>query len=282
MSSTTKIPITKTEPNTNATNNASNSKRNLHKKYGFKIPKNVNEYRHIIEIRSTQGSDVEYMLGLRHYNKINRIEKNISTNAPSFYDKDLEKYRKKNKLKNFDKQLLKTNIATFEHILDHPAGLPANNIIFTYETTIRNEKEDEKKHTNNKFKKFFNPNPWNSTTFPPTKNLFDTYLPPILQNSKNVFDKIKDRCGRPIIQINGKYELNGEKLRQRKFELSNNITLRSPSEHLPSSRYNNDFGTRNMGEISYLLNYDNINSTSLWGTNLRDYKKVGKKEKGKK
>ncbi len=65
MSSTTKIPITKTEPNTNATNNASNSKRNLHKKYGFKIPKNVNEYRHIIEIRSTQGSDVEYMLGLR-------------------------------------------------------------------------------------------------------------------------------------------------------------------------------------------------------------------------
>ena len=266
--------IAKTEQN-----NSNSKKNNLLKNFGFGVPKNVNEYRHIIEIRSTQGSDVEYMLGLRHYNKINRIEKNISTNAPSFYDRDLEKYRKKNILKYFDRQLLKTNIATFEHILDHPAGLPANNIIFRYETTIRNEKEDEKK--NNKNKRFFNPNPWNSTSFPHTKNLFDTFLPPILPNSKNIFDKIKDRCGRPIIQINGKYDLNGEKLRQRKFELSNNVTLRSPSEHLPSSRYNNDFGTRNMGEISYLLNYDNINSTSLWGTNLRDYKKVGKKENKK-
>jgi hypothetical protein len=266
--------IAKTEQN-----NSNSKKNNLLKNFGFNVPKNVNEYRHIIEIRSTQGSDVEYMLGLRHYNKINRIEKNISTNAPSFYERDLEKYRKKNILKYFDRQLLKTNIATFEHILDHPAGLPANNIIFRYETTIRNEKEDEKK--NNKNKRFFNPNPWNSTSFPHTKNLFDTFLPPILPNSKNIFDKIKDRCGRPIIQINGKYDLNGEKLRQRKFELSNNVTLRSPSEHLPSSRYNNDFGTRNMGEISYLLNYDNINSTSLWGTNLRDYKKVGKKENKK-
>ena len=264
--------IAKTEQN-----NSNSKKNNLLKNFGFNVPKNVNEYRHIIEIRSTQGSDVEYMLGLRHYNKINRIEKNISTNAPSFYERDLEKYRKKNILKYFDRQLLKTNIATFEHILDHPAGLPANNIIFRYETTIRNEKEDEKK--NNKNKRFFNPNPWNSTSFPHTKNLFDTFLPPILPNSKNIFDKIKDRCGRPIIQINGKYDLNGEKLRQRKFELSNNVTLRSPSEHLPSSRYNNDFGTRNMGEISYLLNYDNINSTSLWGTNLRDYKKSGKKDK---
>jgi hypothetical protein len=273
-SSKPKNSIAKTEQN-----NSNSKKNNLLKNFGFNVPKNVNEYRHIIEIRSTQGSDVEYMLGLRHYNKINRIEKNISTNAPSFYERDLEKYRKKNILKYFDRQLLKTNIATFEHILDHPAGLPANNIIFRYETTIRNEKEDEKK--NNKNKRFFNPNPWNSTSFPHTKNLFDTFLPPILPNSKNIFDKIKDRCGRPIIQINGKYDLNGEKLRQRKFELSNNVTLRSPSEHLPSSRYNNDFGTRNMGEISYLLNYDNINSTSLWGTNLRDYKKVGKKENKK-
>ena len=273
-SSKPKNSIAKTEQN-----NSNSKKNNLLKNFGFNVPKNVNEYRHIIEIRSTQGSDVEYMLGLRHYNKINRIEKNISTNAPSFYERDLEKYRKKNVLKYFDRQLLKTNIATFEHILDHPAGLPANNIIFRYETTIRNEKEDEKK--NNKNKRFFNPNPWNSTSFPHTKNLFDTFLPPILPNSKNIFDKIKDRCGRPIIQINGKYDLNGEKLRQRKFELSNNVTLRSPSEHLPSSRYNNDFGTRNMGEISYLLNYDNINSTSLWGTNLRDYKKVGKKENKK-
>ena len=273
-SSKPKNSIAKTEQN-----NSNSKKNNLLKNFGFNVPKNVNEYRHIIEIRSTQGSDVEYMLGLRHYNKINRIEKHISPNAPSFYDRDLEKYRKKNILKYFDRQLLKTNIATFEHILDHPAGLPANNIIFRYETTIRNEKEDEKK--NNKNKRFFNPNPWNSTSFPHTKNLFDTFLPPILPNSKNIFDKIKDRCGRPIIQINGKYDLNGEKLRQRKFELSNNVTLRSPSEHLPSSRYNNDFGTRNMGEISYLLNYDNINSTSLWGTNLRDYKKVGKKENKK-
>ena len=112
-SSKPKNSIAKTEQN-----NSNSKKNNLLKNFGFNVPKNVNEYRHIIEIRSTQGSDVEYMLGLRHYNKINRIEKNISTNAPSFYERDLEKYRKKNILKYFDRQLLKTNIATFEQRLE--------------------------------------------------------------------------------------------------------------------------------------------------------------------
>ena len=51
--------------------------------------------------------------------------------------------------------------------------------------------------------------------------------------------------------------------------MSPNITLRSLTEHCPSSRYNNNFGIKNIGSISHLMNFDNINSTTLWGGNLR-------------
>ena len=56
--------------------------------------------------------------------------------------------------------------------------------------------------------------------------------------------------------------------------MSPNITLRSLTEHCPSSRYNNNFGIKNIGSISHLLNFDNINATTLWGGNLRDYERI--------
>ena len=46
--------------------------------------------------------------------------------------------------------------------------------------------------------------------------------------------------------------------------MSPNITLRSLTEHCPSSRYNNNFGIKNIGSISHLMNFDNINSITIF------------------
>ena len=40
--------------------------------------------------------------------------------------------------------------------------------------------------------------------------------------------------------------------------MSPNITLRSLTEHCPSSRYNNNFGIKNIGSISHLMNFESI------------------------
>ena len=160
-----------------------------------KIPKNVNQYSHLIDCYYITGSDIEYMLALRHYVKLGPVSKDLSTNSPSFYDKDLEKYRKRIELTKDEKMKLKTNLAVFDHVIDHKAGQPANRSILDFETMLRKSEKGV-------IKKNINPNPWNSTSFPKTKNLFDPFLPPILEQSKNNLEKNKDKIARKLIQIN--------------------------------------------------------------------------------
>ena len=135
------------------------------------------------------------MLALRHYDKLGPVSKDLSTNSPSFYDKDLEKYRKRIELTKDEKMKLKTNLAVFDHVIDHKAGQPANRSILDFETMLRKSEKGV-------IKKNINPNPWNSTSFPKTKNLFDPFLPPILEQSKNNLEKNKDKIARKLIQIN--------------------------------------------------------------------------------
>jgi len=160
-----------------------------------KIPKNVNQYSHLIDCYYITGSDIEYMLALRHYDKLGPVSKDLSPNSPSFYDTDLEKYKKRIELSKDEKMKLKTNLAVYEHVIDHKAGQPANRSILDFETLLR-------KNEKGVIKKNINPLPWNSTTFPKTRNLFDPFLPPILEQSKNNLEKNKDKIARKIIQIN--------------------------------------------------------------------------------
>ena len=58
----------------------------------FFVPKNVNQYRHIIECYYSRESDLEWMLKLRRHKKIKNIQKEPTTNPPNFYNEDYEKY----------------------------------------------------------------------------------------------------------------------------------------------------------------------------------------------
>ena len=259
------IQSTKPSTDTSKLSVKSNSKKKLSKlsidtSQYVKIPKNVNDYRHIIDYIYTKASDFEWILDLRNYKPINHIESSIAPVGPSCYDTGLELYKKRNTYGE-NKRYLKTNIAQYSHIIDNPAGMPANQCILSYETSIRND-EEKKGYPK-----------WKSTICSSKKNLFDCYLPPILKQSKDNIDKLGDMVARPLQQVNTEVMLNGEKVRQRKFVMGNENTLRFPCEHLPSSKYNNKFKIKNIGAIKDILNYDNINATALWSAGLREYDK---------
>lgn len=233
------------------------------KKDEFFVPKNVNEYRHIIKCYYSRESDLEWMLKLRRHKKIRQIPKETSPSPPGFYEEDFNKYKTKTEADNSSKKkFLKTNLAIFKHIVTRPY---LNNSLYSFETTLRSEP--------NKTKLTINPIPWRSINFSPKKNLFDTYLPPVLQQSKENLLKLKDQVSRPLIQVNSKVNVNGEEIRQRKFQLSTDRTSRSPFEHFGSNKYNDKYGIKNVNSIKHIMNFDNSNTNTLWECALREYNK---------
>ena len=246
-------------------------------------PKNANEFRHIIEDIKCCHADVDFMLELRRYNKGKTIEKS-NGNEPSFYNDDLIKYKNKIMLKPEEKKMLQINVGNFKYMLSDRAKYAINSPTFRYEVRLRTEptyfsksinKNKDKDVNDNKQKKnlTLNIKNWDSTIIPPSKNLFETLLPPILPQSKQVFAINENRVGRPIIIKKKEGFIEGKKLRARIFDYNNILSLRYPSDHLPSSRYSNDYGVGNLGEIRHLLNSDNRTMTSNWSSYLRGIKK---------
>ena len=243
-----------------------------------KFPKNVNEFRHIMDDVNCCRDDIEFMLELRRPIKFRSKEKNTSVAEPQFYQEDLEKYKNKIIKKSEEKKLLKTNIGIFRQIFSNRAKYAINNSVYRYEVSLRTEpnqisKSPSNKNEENKKVSIRSKAPWNSTTIPREKTLLDTLLPPVLQPSKEVFSKIENRVGRPVIQIKKEGIIDGKKIYGRIFDYNRTLAKRFPSEHFPSSKYSNDYGIANIGTIKHLLDDDNRTMTSYWSTYLREEKK---------
>ena len=230
------------------------------REHEFNLPKNVNEYRHVIEQYSSQESDLEWILMLRRHQPIKTIQKEINANPPNFYNKDYEKYRAKTETdNNMRKNKMKINLGTYKHIIKRPY---LNSSMFNFETTLR---------TNSNLSRN-----WKSLNFSSKNNLFDTYLPPLLTQSKENLTKLGDFVSRPLIQIDTKVTVNGNEIRQRKFEPSTERTSRSPFEHFISNKYNDRYSIKNVNAIKHIMNSENSNINTLWETNLREYQKSSK------
>ena len=230
------------------------------REHEFNLPKNVNEYRHVIEQYSSQESDLEWILMLRRHQPIKTIQKEINANPPNFYNKDYEKYRAKTETdNNIRKNKMKINLGTYKHIIKRPY---LNSSMFNFETTLR---------TNSNLS-----SNWKSLNFSSKNNLFDTYLPPLLTQSKENLTKLGDFVSRPLIQIDTKVTVNGNEIRQRKFEPSTERTSRSPFEHFISNKYNDRYSIKNVNAIKHIMNSENSNINTLWETKLREYQKSSK------
>ena len=244
-----------------------------------KFPKNVNEFRHIMDDVNCCRADIEFMLVLRRPRKSLSKDKNSTLAEPQFYQDDLTKYRNKLTKKSEEKKILQTNIGTFRQIFSNRASYAINNPTYRYEVCLRTEpnvqsKTIEKKKDDEDKKVSWKPKvPWNSTTIPREKTLFDTLLPPVLQPSKELFSKFDNKIGRPVIQIKKDGYIEGKKVYGRIFEYNRNLAKRFPSDHYPSSKYINDYGTQNINAIQHLLDDDNRTMTSYWSTYLRGEKK---------
>ena len=242
-----------------------------------KFPKNANEFKHIMDDLTCGVSDIEYMLQLRRNKKIQNISKDLTANSPSFYDIDSQKYKTRYTKKIEEKELLKTNLGTFRYLLSDRTNYAVNDTQYKFEITLRsNTLLNPKKYSrnNNNVNILKNKTRWDPAIIPRAKSLFDTILPPVLDKSKEIFSKYGNKIGRPTIQVQKDGYINGTKIRSRIFEYNKNIALRYPSEHYPSSKYENDYGTKNIGTIRHLLDYDNKTMTSFWSTYLRGMKKI--------
>lgn len=248
-----------------------------------KFPKNANEFKHIMDDINCGVPDIEYMLQLRRHKKIAHLNKNLPLNTPSFYDDDLQKYKKKLFRKVDEQRLLKTNIGRFRQIFSDRSRYAINDSQYKYEVLLRSDNFNSQHNitrnpdTNNKQKIEYsikNKNSWHTPVIPRSKSLFDTMLPPVLMRSKEIFNKLEDKISRPILKLNKDGFINGEKVRRRVFEYNKNVALRYPSEHFPSSKYKNDYGYQNVGLFQHLLNFDNRTMTSNWSTHLRNPQKI--------
>ena len=232
------------------------------REHEFNLPKNVNEYRHVIEQYSSQESDLEWILMLRRHQPRKTIQKEINANPPNFYNKDYEKYRAKTETdNNIRKNKMKINLGTYKHIIKRPY---LNSSMFNFETTLRTNSNSNLSRN------------WKSLNFSSKKNLFDTYLPPLLTQSKENLTKLGDFVSRPLIQIDTKVTVNGNEIRQRKFEPSTERTSRSPFEHFISNKYNDRYSIKNVNAIKHIMNSENSNINTLWEANLREYQKSSK------
>ena len=261
----------------NSTLNKKKDSTNKSKKIIFehkytKFPKNVNEFKHIIDDLSSGVSGVEYVLQLRRSKNIQNMSKELTGYSPSFYDTDSKKYKTRYAKKLDEKEFLKTNLGTFGYMISDKAKYAINETQYKFETTLRTNLFNTQRFSRNISQK--EPLRWDNTSIPRSRNLFNNILPPVLDRSKEIFNKYGKQIGRPIITIYKDGYINGKKIKSRVFDYNKNIALRYPSEHYPSSKYQNEYGIQNINSIRHLLDYDNKTMTSFWSTNLRDIKKI--------
>jgi hypothetical protein len=162
------------------------------------LPKNVNEYRHILDNIESRESDVKWILQLRAYKakKTFLSLKDSEGVKPQLYTNGLEDYRDKVlreiKERKENEMLLKGNSRDFEHLMTRRVGEQSNPCQLGFDSTLR------KSYKN---KTGFENIPWRSIAFSPKKSLLSLYLPALSKNSIENLEKIKKFVSHPMEQI---------------------------------------------------------------------------------
>ena len=236
----------------------------------MKVPKNINIFRQLLNSPVIKGSDIDWILRLRNYKKDNKKVKTPNYTSPRFYDEDLQKYKEKiehDKKIYKNKVNLKCNLERYSHILNNRTGHPLNNSTFLYETTLRLR--------NNIKSNDLNQTPWRTLSVSPSESnikFFGTYLPPMLKNSKSNLEKISTMIAHPLLKSKSVVNLSsGETIKENKVNYDFNLSLRSPSEHFPSTRYSNNYNIKNINVLR--TTFENLHSPSFshWQGDLREY-----------
>ena len=236
-------------------NNESNN--NISKNKNI-IPKNINEYFHLLENKSTNKMQLDWTLTLRTPIKIKKIKHNQS--CPSFYDVDLLKYKKKLQKKSNEPFLLKKNPFELYKLVKNKINTISLQTL-NYESTLRNGKLPKG------FKPFFHKKDWeNIENYPPSK--VNDSLPPLRSFSKEILKKIDKYCVKSYDNNNFmKTKFNNQNIIKRIIKTKGINNWRG--EHLETI-YKEKYNDKNCVNNLHILKKENL-TLSKFEISLRSY-----------
>ena len=241
-------PISTINTTSEANNNIKIPKIIRKKKHS--LPKNVNEYKHLLKKSNLVGADIEWVLDLREKSKIdyNELIKKVKE-APSFYDEDFNNY--KNKLEKENKKIMSntqncfnklklneavdykdnTNMNQTSHLFKPRPTVDKN--IINFEVNLRDYRIKEDKSKMNK-----TGNSWISIGYKTSPNFIENKKTPIQGNiAKNMMNNTNAFLIKPF-----KYKIEKMDI---PIDYSKNII--SNSEHTGKNE--------NSGNVDYEKNY---------------------------
>jgi len=223
------------------------------------FPKNINEYRHIIDTFKVTDKDLEWVLELRSHKAMpDPIEKNINPQPFNFSSSGDYTYTKKN---NWDPTYrgLSTNL---EHLMRKRIGEQANGSQLEFETTLREG------HDTAGVKTAKHPSKWNGTSMKPVTNYIETFLPPLMKSSIRNLASVDKTVARPW-DVKISFDNENQKY-MKSYEKSKLNTLAFIGEHLNMKPYNWKYQNSNVNGIRHILGQTSSNNVARWSVGLRD------------
>jgi len=225
------------------------------------FPKNINEYRHIIDTLQINDKELGWVLELRTYGKMNPGYEKVGAQNPfNFTNNDIPPNKKYKDLS------YKGNLRMIDHLTRKRIGANANFSQLEFETSLRN------------LKPFHNVHPptqkWdNIIGINDNKNKTQTtFLPPMTKDNIKTFYKLeKDNLvTRPTGFALDKTDYFNQHILVRKMS-PKNVSTGYLGEHVSLPKYDENYYHRNFNETRHILCHTANNSASKWTCGLRGF-----------
>lgn len=251
------------------------------------IPTNINMFQHLIT-----GSDfgifenLNWALGLRNGGKINRRNNELSRkkinitsifNEPSFYNEDLEKY-KKSKKKSYDQKIVRLN-PNYDKIKHLLLGKKTGNINysqFNFSTCLRDYNHNKNKDNKDKDKEIIinseREKNWKYLPLPKIKgdNYIVKCLSPVTEGGIQNVKKLEKIMPKNYEIKHGEAVVGNDKIKTKILVNNKNYTVCGFGECLGDPKYDNKFGDNNMFANKRILK-EASNNLSKFELGLRLY-----------
>ena len=237
---------TKTKTNLNSMNGTKYNTIAATSLHRTKYPKNINEYKHLMNNFQMNQADLDWTLYLRNYKPNKKFTKFNpgSFNPPTFYEDDFSKYQTRSQMnRTGDPFLLTDNTFKLSHLVKRTIDHGQLN----FETTLRSFKIPKGvkvvKHTEE----------WKAIPNNPISKIEDNFLPPLTEQDQHNLNKIDKFVLRRYVPKYEKGECDNKEIRKKVMIPDKKTTLDKLGEHLSLDRYNQNYDIKNIQGIRHIL-----------------------------
>lgn len=266
-------------------------KNHIKKGKGLKpLPKNVSEYRHLMNLNYIGEADVKWVLDLRKNRKVDIAELKLKNGEPpNFYNDDLSKHKSRIQKSNnelmsqtqnfFNKFSLndsayykeRNNNSDIDHLLRRRPDSVYDSNIINYEVSLRDYRISKKSDINSS--KWMDVGYKTSSSF-----LFSDKYPVISKEAHEIFRKTNSFQMKPVRKELKKDKYNDKDIIKRRITFEKDSTGAFLGEHfsLSSALLTSDplsvkYKGSNLQNIRHILeDKGKLQSSMLWELNLRN------------